>query len=143
MQRTVLEVLPLLKPLDDHAEAWPVFLRQIIMYLMAEITETFNGKGAMAVNGHDEVLDAVRDGQSIQNTDLQNLQSYSVNQEFEPARLSKSSLTDNSSTLTAVKFMADSTFVESAVTVLQTCYLMAPFPARLDVLPDVICGLGR
>ena len=152
VQRTALEVLPLLKPLDDHAEVWPVFLRQIITYLMVDITASSQGKGTMVsipINGHDEVVEVERDGQRIENTDLQNFQSLSqnsVNQDFEPERMSKRfsyPLTDLSSTPTGGKFMADPMFVENIVTVLQTCYLLAPFPARLDVLPDVICGLGR
>ena len=146
VQRTVLEVLPLLMPLDDHAAAWPVFLRQIVTYLIVDFTTTLHGKesihsASLSVNGHGAAVE-LEEGQSIQNTEAQ----YSTKQDFETNHLSKSvsySLADHPSTLTSSKFIADPVFVENVVTVLQTCYLLAPFPARLDVLPDIIAGLGR
>ena len=153
VQRTVLEVLPLLMPLDDHAAAWPVFLRQIVTYLIVDFTTTVHGKESMysaslSVNGHGAAV-VLEEGQSIQNTEAQYLKSlnqYSTKQDFETNHLSKSisySVADHPSTLTNSKFIADPVFVENVVAVLQTCYLLAPFPARLDVLPDIIAGLGR
>ncbi|MCO5552454.1 hypothetical protein L7F22_005965 [Adiantum nelumboides] len=157
VQRTVLEVIPLLKPLDDRMVCvWPDFLRLMVEFLViGDNLSSMQGKNASNFsvkgikgnatdNGHDSV--ELMEKRLSQTRAEQHGDSLLETQEYLNQSLNlKESIhchTQPSET-TSVEYIMESTFFETVVTILQTHYPMAPLPLRLEVLPDLIVGLGR
>lgn len=170
VQRTVLEVIPLLKPLDERmSSTWPVFLQQMVAYLMVgdiptslhvkassnstmkDLQELESALPFSTVNGHGLKEGLEKDGPHVAMNDSANLLSESqdyLNKPSYPITLSESManhlpVSENLSGPTFMEYTKDPMFLESIVTLVQTHYLLAPLPARIEVLPDVIAGLGR
>lgn len=166
VQRTVLEVIPILKPLDDRmVSVWPSFLRQMVGYLVvSDSPSSLQGKGVNSastkdlqgldsaapfstVNGHDmsEKLerDTLHAGEQQCASSLPKIQDYlnklSISTESNSNHMAGIEVVSG----TSLEHTLDLMFIESIVTLLQTHYLLAPLPIRLEVLPDVVSGLGR
>lgn len=166
VQRTVLEVIPILKPLDDRmVSVWPFFLRQMVGYLVvSDNPSLLQGKGVnsastkdlqgldssasfFSVNGHDisEKLerDTLHAGEHQNASAIPKIQDY-----LNKLSISTESMSNHMAGIevmsgTPLENILDVTFIESIVTLLQTHYLLAPLPIRFEVLPDVVSGLGR
>ncbi|KAI5060182.1 hypothetical protein GOP47_0024602 [Adiantum capillus-veneris] len=157
VQRTVLEVIPMLKPLDDHMiSVWPDFLRLMVEFLVigdnvsamqgknANNSTAKGMKGEVTENGHG--IGEVMEKRMSQTMAEQHGGSLSNTKEYfnKLLNLTESIRSDTqASETTSTEYFMDLTFIESVVTILQTHYIMAPSPSRLQVLPDVVGGLGR
>eukprot|EP00250_Pteridium_aquilinum_P017543 c23683_g1_i1 orf=245-5539(+) len=164
--RTVLEVIPILKPLDDRmVSVWPAFLRQMVGYLVVgDNPSSLQGKGANSASTKDlQGLDSAAHFSTANGHDMSEKLERDRGNTGEHQRASslskpQDSLNMGSNTTesvpniirgldtvsgTTLEYTIDLTFVESIITLLQAHYLLAPLPIRLEVLPDVVHGLGR
>ncbi|BBN13645.1 protein MON2 [Marchantia polymorpha subsp. ruderalis] len=141
LHRTVLEVLPLLKPLDEKVQhLWPLFLRQILSYLPGGdqwIGEHCIFRSADLTKSSHESISA---GVSVSTA-------LTMNGHGVP-KISPRSRNSSAKDLSAVSASPDfsaipSVFCERAVVVLVQIYLVAPSSVKVLVQPDVIASLGR
>ncbi|KAH7372647.1 hypothetical protein KP509_17G014700 [Ceratopteris richardii] len=148
VQRTVLEVLPNLKPLDDQfISFWCDYLRLMAGFLLnGDRLTVLQGDGTC--HGMDGVMQkqamtSVHDGSLAEN---QHQDSQPRNQYYSDVSLKGTETVESciqSPDAMAIEWTIDPSFMESIISILQTHYALAPSPLRLDVLPDVLGGLGR
>ncbi|KAL3691163.1 hypothetical protein R1sor_004814 [Riccia sorocarpa] len=135
LQRTVLEVLPVLKPIDESLQyLWPVYLRQILSYLPGGESLT----GEHCISRLSELNKGSQDGVSA---------ALTMNGHGVP-KISPRSRNSSAKDLSALSASPDfcrmsSVFCEKAVVVLVQLYQLAPPSVKILVQPEVVASLGR
>ncbi|XP_050223198.1 uncharacterized protein LOC126673214 isoform X2 [Mercurialis annua] len=127
--RTVLEILPLLRPTEHIPSMWLVLLRELLQYLpRSDSLETED----------DELKQAgISDNISGKKTGIPNGTASVIPKEAGAPRQQSGSITTSwGGTLSYV-------FAEKIVTLLMDLFLQAPMAEQLIIFPEIIQSLGR
>ncbi|XP_057816566.2 uncharacterized protein LOC131029908 isoform X2 [Cryptomeria japonica] len=173
VQRTVLEVLPMLKPKDGKLSSmWPSLFRKMLSYLPGAQAHFGDGFVAPDVNStsreqprsvfndsNAEITSAHGNGQSVSSaqskpTDLKVVSKETLKSggSISPSNVSKNSLTKEKFPISELSAapeeemsnqVSSPLFAEGIITVLVDLYLLAPPVDKMDISPELIAALGR
>lgn len=165
VQRTVLDVLPMLKPMDERLiSLWPAFLRQLIYYLPGG--DSLRNQQRTSVTNRQSVLDqklsalemlSISEGRCLElerrsvYSDIAQVttaQSIGIpddgNTGREPTEFQESLLNMKVTPGTIrVEDVLSPAFHEKCIPLLVQLYLESSLAARVAMLSDVISALGR
>ncbi|KAL9687201.1 hypothetical protein QQ045_031599 [Rhodiola kirilowii] len=147
VQRTILEILPMLRPTDNCSSMWSLLLEELLRYLPkadsqipAEITELELGSRVDHIQGSSCVWILPSNDENLMFilsacTDSKSKLSNGINK----------SPTAFDSPLSASKMagVPGYLFAEKFVPVLVSLFLQAPVSAKCKAFPEIISGLGR
>ncbi|XP_028182917.1 protein MON2 homolog isoform X3 [Glycine soja] len=119
--RTILEILPLLRPTEHISSTWPVLLREFLKYLPRQDSHLQNEDGK---------IDQARDSQV----------NYDAPNGATPISPNKIAVSPGSGSTAAIPSYI---FAEKLVPVLVDLFLQAPAVEKYIIYPEIIQSLGR
>ncbi|XP_020208627.1 protein MON2 homolog isoform X1 [Cajanus cajan] len=122
--RTVLEILPMLRPTEHISSMWPVLLREFLQYLPRQDSHLQNEEGK---------IDQARDSQV----------NYDAPNGTTPISPNKVAASPGSGSTTAITGIPSYIFAEKLVPVLVDLFLQAPAVEKCIIYPEIIQSLGR
>ncbi|KAL2622814.1 hypothetical protein R1flu_003019 [Riccia fluitans] len=141
LQRTVLEVFPVIKPIEEKLQyLWPIFLRQFLSYLPGG--EHLAGEHCISRLSSKQKK-SLQDGSVSAALSMNG--SHGVAKKISPG--SRNSSAKDLSAISALSpefsTISSSVFCEKAVVVLVQLYQLAPLSVKILVQPEVVASLGR
>ncbi|CAN1245369.1 Protein MON2 homolog [Linum grandiflorum] len=131
VMRTVLEVLPLLRPSEQISGQWLILLREIFKYLPRSDPLPDEDEAGIAENAPDEIF---LDNLAKRNSETPNGAGSGLPKQLEPSSQSSGS---------AVTAVGNYSFAEKLVPVLVELLLQAPTVEKYIIFPEIIQSLGR
>ncbi|KAK7277858.1 hypothetical protein RJT34_22877 [Clitoria ternatea] len=122
--RTMLEILPLLRPTKHISSMWPVLLREFLQYLPNQDSHLQNEEGK---------IDQARDSQV----------NYGAPNGATPISPNKLAASPGSGSNAAITGIPSYIFAEKLVPVLVDLFLQAPAVEKYILYPEIIQSLGR
>ncbi|TKY52157.1 MON protein [Spatholobus suberectus] len=122
--RTILEILPLLRPTEHISSMWPVLLREFLQYLPRQDSHLQNEDGK---------IDQARDSQV----------NYDAPNGAAPISPNKVAASPASGSTAAITGIPSYIFAEKLVPVLVDLFLQAPAVEKYIIYPEIIQSLGR
>ncbi|KAG0481272.1 hypothetical protein HPP92_012130 [Vanilla planifolia] len=153
LQRTILEILPLLRPAEQLSSLWSVFLQDLLFYLL--------GSGAASHRMKDQQIFNVKPTQDNAAIESSTFESKKDDNTMTESQIySDGSITDDfvSATMTVeppslpcdeanpgenIVCNWNHLFMEKLIPVIIELFLEAPGAERCNVFPEMIQGLGR
>lgn len=131
MQRTMLEILPLLCPSEHLSPMWSHFLQSIVKYLPG-------------VTPPEERDDVKQSGETDPARDAEKMAKYESRNGVTPASPRRiEAPAKHGLTVAPVSSIYNSIFAEKLITVMVDLFLRAPDSEKYSVYPDIIQTLGR
>ncbi|CAN1245358.1 Protein MON2 homolog [Linum grandiflorum] len=130
VMRTVLEVLPLLRPSEQISGQWLILLREIFKYLPRSDPLPDEDEAGIAENAPEIFLDNL----AKRNSETPNGAGSGLPKQLEPSSQSSGS---------AVTAVGNYSFAEKLVPVLVELLLQAPTVEKYIIFPEIIQSLGR
>ncbi|KAK7391922.1 hypothetical protein VNO78_20346 [Psophocarpus tetragonolobus] len=118
--RTILEILPLLRPMEHISSMWPVLLREFLQYLPRQDSHLQNEDGK---------IDQARDSQAT----------YGAT----PISPNEVAASPGSGSTAGITGIPSYIFAEKLVPVLVDLFLQAPAVEKYIIYPEIIQSLGR
>ncbi|KAG9451995.1 hypothetical protein H6P81_004899 [Aristolochia fimbriata] len=133
VHRTMLEILPLLRPVEKLSSMWPHLLKELISYL-PRLDPTFH-ETEIPERTISEENDAIQVGISGQEINALNGTLSHTRREEDPFKSSASGFGNDAP--------ASYIFAQKLIPVLVDLFILAPAAEKLIVFPDIIQALGR
>lgn len=132
VQRTVLEIFPLLHPPEHLSSMWFLFLQKLLQYLPKSYASSQNEEDA-----NDQANQGGLNSETNKMVEIPNGTSS-----MSPKKLEASSRSSGSK-LTKVTTISSDLFAEKLVPVLVDLFLQSPAVEKYTIFPDIVQGLGR
>lgn len=131
LQRTILEIIPLLRPSDSFSSEWHLLLQELLYFLLCSEVPAERRKN--------EESNAGINNQTRSNNDVSVVSASTCIKVVQPPSIPSSEVSSCDSSISSWNHL----FMEKLIHVIVELFLEAPPSEKCGILPEVIKALGR